>query len=169
MTGPRTAVLIHGISSVPACWDRVIPALTGRYRLHAVDLFDRSRGRFSLAAAPDRLAEELGGSGAAIVIGHSMGGVIAAMLAIRHSLLVEKLVLVAAPIMPLPGTRLSQASGVLRSAARERLDIGTARLLTSGVLRAGPLPLIQALRDTLEVDLTPLLGRIAAPTLLVWG
>jgi len=162
-------VLIHGISSAPACWDRVTPALAARHQLRAVDLFDRSRARFSLEAAPDRLAEELADVGPAVVIGHSMGGVIAAMLAIRHPALVHRLVLVSAPIMPIPGTRLSQAGSVLRSATHTPPDLDTARLLTSGLLRAGPMLLIQALRDTLDADLSPVLARIAAPTLLVWG
>lgn len=170
MTAQLTLVLIHGLSSAPGCWDRVAPALAERYRLRAVDLFDRSVGpRFSLPAAPDRLAEELADDGPAVIIGHSMRGVIAAMLAIRHPGLVHRLVIISAPVMPLPGTRLSQARGVLRSATRERLDVDTARLLTSALVRAGPLLLIQALRDTLDADVAPLLAQIVAPTLLIWG
>jgi pimeloyl-ACP methyl ester carboxylesterase len=94
------AVLIHGWSSSSFAWKPILPALGQRYRCLAVDLpgFGRSpplNTPPSIAAYADLVAQiiELNCAGGALVLGHSMGGQVAATLAVRHPPLVEQLVL----------------------------------------------------------------------------
>lgn len=100
-TGSGTPVLLlHGITAHHRGWDLVADALPGR-RVLAPDL--RGRGRSQVAAGPWGMARhaddaalllETLGAGPAVVVGHSMGGFVAAVLAHRHPHLVERLVLV---------------------------------------------------------------------------
>jgi pimeloyl-ACP methyl ester carboxylesterase/CRP-like cAMP-binding protein len=94
------AVLIHGWSSSSFTWKPVIPALSLRYRCLAIDLpgFGQSpapHGAPTIAAYAEIVADiiEKTSDGAALVLGHSMGGQIAATLAARFPMLVERLVL----------------------------------------------------------------------------
>jgi pimeloyl-ACP methyl ester carboxylesterase/CRP-like cAMP-binding protein len=98
-TGP-IAILIHGWSSSSFTWAPVLPSLSRRYRCIAVDLpgFGRSpapkepptiTGYADLIAS---LIEEFTDR-SVLLLGHSMGGQISATLALRHPMLVERLVL----------------------------------------------------------------------------
>ncbi|MFO7167916.1 MAG: alpha/beta hydrolase, partial [Chloroflexota bacterium] len=94
------AILIHGWSSSSFTWKPVLPALSRRYRCIAIDLpgFGQSpapREAPTIAGYADMAAQiiERATDRAALVLGHSMGGQIAATLALRHPLLVERLVL----------------------------------------------------------------------------
>jgi pimeloyl-ACP methyl ester carboxylesterase len=106
---PRTVLFVHG---TPGTWEAfrgylADPELAGRARLIAVDRpgFGRSgRGRAvgSLETQAAALAAVLEGtaSGPAVVVGHSLGGPIAARLAADRPELVAGLVLVAPSIDP---------------------------------------------------------------------
>ncbi|HWQ11946.1 MAG TPA: alpha/beta fold hydrolase [Roseiflexaceae bacterium] len=110
------AVLIHGWASSSFTWKPVLPSLSRRYRCLAVDLpgFGQSPAP---AAAPtiagyaDMVADiiERATDRAALVLGHSMGGQIAATLALRHPLLVDRLVL----LNPAMSGRLSRRVNML--------------------------------------------------------
>jgi len=110
------------------------------------------------------------------LIGHSFGGRISLVLGADHAARVGKIVLadsagVIAPptardrllqmgkaALKLPGVNAFE--GKLRQWGRERL--GSADLKTAGVLEA-------TFRRVIQEDLLPHAGRIAAPTLLIWG
>lgn len=97
--GPTT-LLLHGLTANHVSWLFLADALPER-RLLAPDLRGRGGSRalpgpYGLAAHADDVAaviDRLGG-GPVAVVGHSMGGFIAAALAERHPDLVEGLVLV---------------------------------------------------------------------------
>ena len=88
--GPRL-VLVHGLGGSLVSWAAVAPALAQVGRVVALDLagFGRSPGsprRVTLAANGvllHRFLQKVAGT-PAILIGHSMGGTIAAMLTARH-------------------------------------------------------------------------------------
>jgi pimeloyl-ACP methyl ester carboxylesterase len=89
--GLAPVVLIHGLSGARTTWDRITPSLRGRFRLLTVDL--RGHGESSHAPGtytldhytPDVIAfcEQVVGA-PSVVVGHSLGGVIAADLARRR-------------------------------------------------------------------------------------
>ncbi len=101
-SGAETLVLIHGLASNAGFWRYVIPELSKKYRVIAVDLpgYGKSGKRgftVSLAFYADqiaRLSEELK-LGKFTPVGHSMGGQISMHLALRHPEKVKKLVLAA--------------------------------------------------------------------------
>ncbi|WP_309133409.1 alpha/beta fold hydrolase [Cellulomonas sp.] len=101
--GPADApvvVLLHGMGAASdrSSWDRVVPLLAGDHRLVVPDLRGHGAsprpGSYALAEMADdvaRLLDRLGVAGATVV-GHSMGGVVAVVLAQARPDLVSALV-----------------------------------------------------------------------------
>jgi pimeloyl-ACP methyl ester carboxylesterase len=96
-------VLLHGIGASSATWSALIPMLTERFTVIAPDLLghgdsDAPRADYSVAAYACGIRDLLAllGVERATVIGHSLGGAIAAQLTYQYPELVERLVLEAA-------------------------------------------------------------------------
>ena len=70
-------VLVHGLSSSRQTWSRLVPRLAGRFRVLRYD----QRGHGESSHVPDAVAfcEQAVGQ-PAVVAGHSLGGVVAAVL-----------------------------------------------------------------------------------------
>ena len=105
--------------------------------------------------------------GPADLVGHSMGGAIAAELAASQPDAVRRLVLVAPAGLPLGRSvpaRLPGLAAFLRQTAPTFLPV-----LALDTLRADPGTLWRATRDVIARDVREHLGAIAAPTLLIWG
>ena len=108
-------LLLHGLSGSAANWVEVLPALVERFRVLAVDLpghagsapLRRGAGITDFASVASDLLEAEGVS-AALVGGHSFGGLVALRLAQQRPELVSGLLL-AAPAGIGSGTRLAQA------------------------------------------------------------
>src|SRR5262245_9303387 len=92
-------LLVHGLSGSSSWWRRNVPAFAHHFTVYSVDLvgFGRSRRQLppTLPAAADLLNELIGHLGyqRVSIVGHSMGGHIALLLAARHPARVERLVL----------------------------------------------------------------------------
>lgn len=104
--GP-VVVLLHGIASSSVTFGFVVPLLAERHRVIAIDLlgFGRSpapaRARYTLAehvSAVRRTLRSLGIKGPFVVVGHSMGSIIAARFAARYRRGLTRLVLVSPPV-----------------------------------------------------------------------
>ncbi len=100
--GPASAapvVLLHGLGGDSAGWDEVAEALSGSRRVYAVDLRGHGNsdwpGEYTLPLLRDDMAGFLDalGLGQVDLIGHSMGGAVAYLLAMRHPGRVRRLVL----------------------------------------------------------------------------
>ena len=168
----RPIVLIHGLSGSGRWWARNVGPLARRFRVHVVDLlgFGGSRGRpFVLAEAAAYLAAWMDRLDLprASVVGHSMGGFIAADLAAGFPERVERLVLVAAAALPFDASHLRRPRDLVGVA--RRLPLSFLPVLATDALRAGPLTIARAARELVRSDLGPRLATIAAPTLVVWG
>jgi pimeloyl-ACP methyl ester carboxylesterase len=95
-------LLIHGYGAMIEHWRRVMRPIAARHTLLALDLY--RFGRSAIPAVPpspqhwaDQAAELIAAvsPGPAVVVGHSMGGMVACQLAASHPNLVRGLVLVA--------------------------------------------------------------------------
>jgi pimeloyl-ACP methyl ester carboxylesterase len=166
-------VLIHGLSGSSLWWARNIGALAERFQVHVVDLigFGGSRGghRFVLHEAAGYLASwlELLGLAPVSLVGHSMGGYIAAELAADYPARVGRLVLVDAVVLPFDQSLAWHMLNLARELRSLRPDF--LPTLFYDALRAGPATLWDAASYLLRADLRPKLQRITAPTLVVWG
>lgn len=169
-------VLLHGLSGSHRWWRYTIPVLARTYAVHVVDLIGFGRSRRA-PRQPD-IAEM-----AALVCawmdyhaiqrphlaGHSMGGQIA--------------IHIAAGVRSLRSLALIDAAGIPRAySARDVTRFVTGALpprswgaphfipiMALDALRSGPRTLLRAGRSILADDVTPLLGRIDTPTLVIWG
>jgi pimeloyl-ACP methyl ester carboxylesterase len=99
-SGP-VIVLVHGITSTSATWERVIPALAKRFTVIAPDLLGhggtaKPRGDYSLGAYASGVRDLLIALGheRATVVGHSLGGGVAMQLAYQFPERCERLVLI---------------------------------------------------------------------------
>lgn len=165
--------LIHGLSGSASWWRNNLPALSERYECHVLELVGYGSNfalrPLHLSGAADAIAEFIAArtaGGRAHVVGHSMGGQIASLLAARYPERVNRLVLAA-------------ASGILRSnIVRMALRLPVAGhyapldflpTLAVDALRAGPVNLLLSTLDILGSDTTEILKQIVSPTLLVFG
>jgi pimeloyl-ACP methyl ester carboxylesterase len=170
-SGPAV-VLLHGLSGSSRWWARNVPSLAASYRVYVVDLvgFGRSRGQnFLLPEMPELVLRWMDSLGIerAHLIGHSMGGLIAAQIAARQSTLVDRLVLVDAAAVPLGRTIVGSAMR-LPQAARY-MGFSFLPVLFTDALKAGARTLLRAALDIHRADITGELSRIASRTLIVWG
>ena len=138
-SGP-VIVLVHGITSTSATWERVIPYLAERFTVIAPDLLGhgesaKPRGDYSLGAYASGVRDILVALGhdRATFVGHSLGGGIAMQLAYQFPERCERLVLVSS------GGLGRELSLLLRAAALPGSEvvlpfIASARLMDAGRL-----------------------------------
>lgn len=175
--GAEAVILLHGLSGSGRWWRHTIPALARRYRVLVPDLIGFGATGCpgplpEIAALAEILAEWATQTAAwpAHVVGHSMGGQLAIHLAARHPEAVARLV-------------LADAAGVrrhlgMRELLRFALELAPPRrwgdprffpVILRDALHAGPRSILRALGHILRDDVRPLLARIRAPTLVLWG
>ncbi|ANH39691.1 Esterase YbfF [Nocardioides dokdonensis FR1436] len=130
-TGERV-VFLHGLFGQGRNFTQIAKAMRPEFHSLLVDLPNHGRSgwtdTFSYAATADRIAEHLAegfaADGPVHVVGHSMGGKVAMLLALRHPELVERLVVV--DIAPVPSDNAGEFEHLLGSLAGLELD-GLAR------------------------------------------
>lgn len=164
-------VLVHGLSGSGRWWRRNVAALAARFQVFVVDLvgFGRSRGPFMLTEAAGILADWMSRLGLrrAHVVGHSMGGYIAAELAAGPDAQVDRLVLVDAAAFPLGWHPVRHTASLAR--AVRYMHPTFLPVLAADALRAGPRTLLRAARQVVGTDLGARCEEVRAPTLVVWG
>ena len=197
-------VLVHGWTGAAANWVELAPLLAERHRVLVPELPGHG-GSSPLPAAPNldpyservRLVMEREGVASAGVIGHSLGGLVALRLAIRHPTGVRALVLAGAAgistgsrraefwISFLGLTRPGKAiapfraavgrSPLLRRVVFSRYQVADPHALTArsvdGLLVAATLhtDVRSAGRALAADDPRPDLARVRCPTLVLWG
>jgi pimeloyl-ACP methyl ester carboxylesterase len=166
-------LLLHGYGGSARWWARNLAPLARSHTVYALDLpgFGASRllGPYSFGRVMELLASWMDANGitSAVVVGHSMGGQIAMLLAASHPAKVCALALIAPAGIPFDTHLL----GIARQAFRSRVG-GDARftpIVVLGSLRAGPRIMWQAVSEIRSVDVRPVLAAITAPTLILWG
>jgi pimeloyl-ACP methyl ester carboxylesterase len=106
--GPRkapTIVLLHGFGGSLHWWDGVAPELAGSYRVVRFDLLGhggsaKPSAGYTMEHQAQLIDEALAQLGIrrALIVGHSMGGVVATALSVRDRPLVAGLVLIDSPV-----------------------------------------------------------------------
>jgi pimeloyl-ACP methyl ester carboxylesterase len=166
-------LLIHGLAGSGLWWARNVQRLAEHRRVYLVDLpgFGRSRSARGIpliecATFLTRWMDALNIQRASM-IGHSMGGGIAAGLAADYPERVDRLILVNAAA--LPTDRLGLLIRIGSGRAITSLSPSFLPLLAADSLRAGSASLLGGARDVLSADIQGKLAEIRAPTLVVWG
>lgn len=167
-------VLVHGLAGSSAWWVRNVEALSGRHTVYLVDLpgFGSMRKYaklFSVRTAAKWLAEVISALHLrrTAVIGHSMGGLIAAMFAAHFPDQVEALVL-AAPAISLAHKSVLPFLIPLAKEARY-MHPAFLPMLMRDTMRAGLITLLRASRELLAVDMHHELSMVQARSLLIFG
>jgi pimeloyl-ACP methyl ester carboxylesterase len=166
-------ILLHGLAGSGRWWQRNIAHLAQHFSVYVVDLigFGASRGSHPLIfdevagymlAWMDQLEIRR-----ASIIGHSMGGLVAADLAAHAPDRIERLVLVDAAAFLIEQRYVYHVQGLLRELFQIQSDFFS--LLLSDAYRAGPFTLLNAINQLLNSDFSAKLSQVQAPTLLVWG
>jgi len=171
-TGPPL-IFIHGLAGSFSWWRKNVDVCREHFQTYAVDLagFGSSRrlGRFELEASIPLLLAWMDerGIGRAHLVGHSMGGFIAARLAALAPNRVDRLVLVDAAFLSFDPGLVRQGVGLVGALRQVPRDFFPT--LARDSMRAHPLSLLAATHQLLRTDWSHLLSRIEAPTLILWG
>jgi pimeloyl-ACP methyl ester carboxylesterase len=163
----KTVVLVHGLSGSWRWWEPVLEPLAERRRVHLLDLPRLGRrlpapeltgwlGRWLEAAKLESVD----------LIGHSLGGLIAAELAAEQPHRVHRLALVAPAGIPCGNTVFSRSVRLLGTLYDVRGRLPT---IAYDGMRAGPFSLIRGALFASHRDLSAELASIQARTLLIWG
>ena len=152
-------VLVHGLAGSSRWW-RDVESQLGDLEVDALDLPRRGR----LEELEEWLAARL--EPPAALVGHSFGGLLAALVAARRADLVERLVLIAPVGLP---ARPPLAHVLPLAHALVQMRPRFAPVLLRDALRAGPRGLWSRAQAALAADLREELGGVRAPTLLLWG
>ena len=166
-------IFIHGLAGSFSWWQRNIDASCKHFQTYCVDLvgFGGSRrlGRFDLERSIPLLLAWMDERGIerASVVGHSMGGLIAARLAAEAPDYVDKLVLVDAAFLGFDPGVIKQGIGLVGALRQVPHDFLPTLMRDS--MRAHPLSLFAAINQLLRSDWSHVLSSIEAPTLIIWG
>ena len=135
-TARQKAILIHGWSSSSYAMSPLVQMLSQRFHVVSVDLpgygaSPRFTKSISIQAYADLMAEfaEQISDGAVIVVGHSMGGMIALNMAMSYPVLIERMVLIAPTITG----RLSNTVNTVISPVTMMERFGLGQVLVSSV------------------------------------
>ncbi|MGY2893927.1 alpha/beta fold hydrolase [Deinococcus sp. UYEF24] len=177
----KTVVLIHGFGTSARLWDQVLPLLEGEVlTLDLPGFGDSQDARYSVDGMVGAVQERLTGLENFVLVGHSMGGKVAAVLAARRPAGLTGLLLIApSPLSPEPMTAqdrqaLKAAYGQphlltehYRQITRQPLSEGVlAQLVSDGV--RGSQAAWDAWPDSgSREDRSPEVGRIEVPISLL--
>ncbi|HST56094.1 MAG TPA: alpha/beta hydrolase [Solirubrobacteraceae bacterium] len=141
--GPRNApaiVLLHGFASSLSWWDRVTPALAAAHHVIRFDLLGhggsaKPRSGYTMEHQAELVDAALAQLGVqrALIVGHSMGGVVATALATRDRARVAGIVLIDSP----NNKRAGQLPLLARMGFVPLLGQAERRLATNGMVKQG--------------------------------
>jgi pimeloyl-ACP methyl ester carboxylesterase len=187
-------ILIHGLADNLEVWKAVIPVLAQHYRVIALDQIgfgqsDKPVVGYRPQTLVDFLDEfmQVRGLAHAVLVGNSLGGWVAALMAIEHPARVDALVLVdSAGLAGLPQVLGPRAFSALRLASMQDLQVLTPltfadpqyyrpealRQAFTERLAAGDGYAVSQIVDAMsrgEDAIDDRLDRIHSPTLIIWG
>lgn len=143
-------VFCHGLFGQGKNWTAIAKALAGEHRVLLLDLPDHGQSprseRFDYVEYADQVAALLGADGTAggpvALVGHSMGGKVAMLVALRRPELVERLVVV--DVAPVAYDHAVEFDGYI--AAMKAIDLDALELRSdadAALLEAVPHPMVR--------------------------
>jgi pimeloyl-ACP methyl ester carboxylesterase len=187
-TGPDV-ILIPGLTASRGVWRGTVAAVPG-YRYHLIQVAGfagspvrgNARGEV-VAPLAEEVARYISANGLVrpAIVGHSMGGTVAMMVAARHPLRVGKVMVV--DMLPQPAGLLGSSAAGMRGLAGLLRDLGateSGRSLIDSAIRllgndeaenrkSDPDVVARATQELAGTDLTAELPRIAAPLTVVYA
>ena len=162
-----SVVLVHGLSGSWRWWEPILEPLTERHRVYMPEL-PRLGRRLPADELTGWFARWLDAAGLERVdlVGHSLGGLVAAELAAEQPERARRLALIAPAGIPIGTSLLNRGARLTGTLYDLRKRLPT---VVGDGLRAGPLSLLRGAAFASHRDLTVELASIRAPTLLVWG
>lgn len=178
VAGPLDApplVLLHGIGGCVNWWDGILPVVTRHFRTYALDLpgFGHS-WRLRRLYSIERLAEyvrvwlDITGLERISLLGHSLGGQVAARLAAQQPHRVERLIL-AAPSGLWPTQR--ERVNWMFNAPKVKVPLQQVLTIATGTMRTDALALFSSINAIVQDGnrAAQSLQAITMPTLVLWG
>lgn len=159
-------VVVHGLSGSWRWWSRLVEPLARRFRLHFVELPRLGRVRAGELAAWLGCLLDAAGLDPVDLVGHSLGGLVAAELALTQPGRVRRLALVAPAGIPCGRGLIGRTLPLLEELYDVRRELPT---IVADALRTGPTSLLHGAVYVWERDVRAEIGAVRAPTLLVWG
>ncbi len=177
VSGPHHApplVLIHGIGGCINWWRENMPHFSQNYRTYALDLpgFGRSKrlsGLYTIERAAHFVRSwlKLLHLKKVFLVGHSMGGQIAARVAAHHPELVEKLILAAPSGL---WVSLKERLNWLKDMPKVNVPLSQSLTVAVGTMRTDALAFSQSLLAIVsDKKAEDSLKRLTTPTLVLWG
>ena len=181
--GAPEILLLHGLGDSIAGWARVLGPLSRTYRVHMVDLpghgLSPAPPDFRLQTLLEPVARYAYGLRAPVLVGHSLGGWLAARLALRPETAASGLILVNPAGALLPREEWTQFRAVLDGAdangyierAFHRAPLAL-RLFPAEIARAMAAPVTRAFLDGVAGDdflRDAELAALRMPVRVVWG
>ncbi len=118
-------VFLHGLFGQGKNWTQIGKALTPEHRVLLVDLPHHGRSAwsdsFDFVAIADQVAQALSADDPVALVGHSLGGKVAMVLALRHPELVERLCVV--DVAPVAYDHMEEFAGYIE--AMQALNLGS--------------------------------------------
>jgi pimeloyl-ACP methyl ester carboxylesterase len=131
-------VFCHGLFGQGRNFTAIGKALSDQHRVTLVDMPDHGQSpwsdRFDYVAAADQVAELLSPDDPVALVGHSMGGKISMLVALRHPELVERLVVV--DVSPVAYDHAKEFEGYITAMRAIDLDALDRRSQAEDALRA---------------------------------
>lgn len=188
--GAPTVLLVHGLmATADLNWSMAMPALATSFRVVAPDLRGHGRGLRTRRFTGDECADDLAALvetlelGRVIVVGYSLGGMVAQIFARRHPHLVAGLVLSATAaqfVVPTSGGPLGllermirqlpesvRRSALLAMLTPKHADCARGRWLMEQVRRHDTLAILDATAEAGRFDSRSWLGSIPAPAAVI--
>jgi pimeloyl-ACP methyl ester carboxylesterase len=180
----RDVLLIPGLASAPAIWNGVMSAVPG-YRWHLVHVRgfagsppDINASGPLLQPIADEIARYIVAAGlkSPAVVGHSMGGTLAMLLALKGAagrvmvvdMLPEGAAMVGGTAQGM-GFLAEQLGQYFTGTKAGRAYLAQILSQTPGARGSDPDVIANAMRDLAQIDLGPQLGRIVAPMDVVYA
>ena len=117
-------VFLHGLFGQGRNWTQIGKALAGDHRIVLVDLPHHGRSpwadSFDFVQIADQVAQELSADDPVALVGHSLGGKVAMVLALRHPELVERLCVV--DVAPVAYAHMDEFAGYIEAMRALDLD-----------------------------------------------